>query len=287
MTPIEYCREKLGVPGSSFYYSTLFVPAAKRDALTALQAYFQEIMDVVHECQDAATARLKLAWWREELARSGGAGARHPVGQALAPVIAQFRLPPEDLQAVIDAVDADVGAAPPRTFEELRAYCRQLGGDVALGARILGCTEPAALESVGELGTALQIAHLVCDAGWHARRGRVRFPLEDLERFGVSVAEILQAAQRPGIEALLAHALTRAETLLGEATEGLPPGARVQQLPALTLAEITRATVLEIRRSGYRLLRERTVLPPRRKLWIAWRTARRERARARRLGRRA
>ncbi len=279
MTPEEYCREKAGARGSSFYYSTLFVPPPARAALTVLQAYGNELTEGVRECQEAATARLKLAWWADELARTFAGAPRHPVGQALAPIIERYALPMEELHALIEALDADLGRGPYRSFDELHSHCRRLGTDVALGARVLGGVEPETLERVRELGAALRLADLVRDAGLHARRNRIYFPTEDLERFEVNVSEILQGVEGARLEELVRHQLTRTQALLGNALERLSPSPSGRPLPALTLARIQYATLEEIRRGGCRVLREHTTLPGWRKLWIAWRTARRERRR--------
>ena len=47
--PNQYCREKAAASGSSFYYSFMFLPAPKRQAITALYAFCREVDDVVDE----------------------------------------------------------------------------------------------------------------------------------------------------------------------------------------------------------------------------------------------
>ena len=68
MSPDEYCQQKAAASGSSFYYSFLFLPPARRRAITALYAFCREVDDVVDECSDPQLARTKLAWWRNEVA---------------------------------------------------------------------------------------------------------------------------------------------------------------------------------------------------------------------------
>ena len=66
MTPAAYCQEKAAQSGSSFYYSFLFLPRARREAITALYAFCREVDDIADECNDPAIARVKLEWWRQE-----------------------------------------------------------------------------------------------------------------------------------------------------------------------------------------------------------------------------
>src|SRR5438552_10866534 len=102
MSPDEYCEQKTARSGSSFYYSFRFLPPEQRRAVTALYAFCREVDDVVDEVTDPGVARLKLAWWRSELAAAFGGTPRHPVALALAPIVAAFKLPEEYFQAVID-----------------------------------------------------------------------------------------------------------------------------------------------------------------------------------------
>ena len=87
MTPDEYCQQKAAASGSSFYYSFLFLPPPRRRAITALYAFCREVDDVVDEVHDAGVAEAKLAWWRQEIARTFHATPAHPVAQALVPVV--------------------------------------------------------------------------------------------------------------------------------------------------------------------------------------------------------
>jgi phytoene synthase len=84
MDPHQYCQQKAAASGSSFYYSFLFLPEEKRQAITALYAFCREIDDVVDECSDPALARTTLAWWRTEVEAVYRGTPQHPVAQALA-----------------------------------------------------------------------------------------------------------------------------------------------------------------------------------------------------------
>ena len=68
MSPQDYCQQKAAASGSSFYYSFMFLPKLKREAITALYAFCREVDDIADECHDTNLARTKLAWWRTEIA---------------------------------------------------------------------------------------------------------------------------------------------------------------------------------------------------------------------------
>src|SRR3989338_3512209 len=69
LSPDEYCQQKAAQSGSSFYYSFLFLPAARRRAITALYAFCREVDDAVDEPADPQVARAKLEWWRHKVAQ--------------------------------------------------------------------------------------------------------------------------------------------------------------------------------------------------------------------------
>ena len=79
MSPDAYCEAKAAQSGSSFYYSFRFLPPKRRRAITALYAFCREVDDVVDEVADPGVARLKLAWWRNEIAAVFGGQPQHPV----------------------------------------------------------------------------------------------------------------------------------------------------------------------------------------------------------------
>jgi phytoene synthase len=67
----------------------------------------------------------------------------------------------------------------------------------------------------------------------------------------------------------------RAREWYARAFAQLDPRDRSAQRAGLMMAAIYQALLDEIARDGYQVLDRRTSLTPLRKLWIAWRTARR------------
>ena len=288
MTPEQYCQKKAGGSGSSFYYSFLFLPPEKRRAITALYAFCREVDDVVDECQDPGVARVKLDWWRAELGRAFAGRPEHPVTRALAPAAAAYGLPQEQFLEIIAGMEMDLVPARYRTFEELRRYCHRVASVVGLlSAAIFGYRDPGTRAYAADLGIAFQLTNIIRDVGEDARRNRIYLPAEDLERFDVSAADILNGRETENFKNLLAFEAERALAYYRKAEDALPEVDRARQLPGLIMAQIYRATLEEIRHDGYRVLDRKVLLTPLRKLWLAWTAYRRERRRARRAARAA
>ena len=273
MTPDQYCQDRAAKSGSSFYYSFLFLPPEQRRAITALYAFCREVDDVVDECTDAAIARTKLAWWRNEVHAIYGGVPRHPVTQALAAVIARTPLPEAQLQEIIDGMEMDLDRDRYADFAALEVYCHRVAGVVGLlSAQIFGATDPRTAEYAHALGIAFQLTNIVRDVGEDARRGRLYLPQDELARFGVTANEIFRARESDAFRALMEFQVERALAWYDRAFALLPAADRRAQRPGLVMAAIYRTLLVEIRTDGCRVLTTRTSLTPLRKLWLAWKT---------------
>jgi phytoene synthase len=273
MTPDQYCQNKAAASGSSFYYSFMFLPPDKRRAITALYAFCREVDDVVDECSDESVARIKLAWWRGQVAEVYQGNPQHPVCQALAPAVKQFNLPQEHLLEIIDGMEMDLNRHSYDDFKSLQLYCYRVASVVGLlAAEIFGYTDRRTLKYAHDLGIAFQLTNIIRDVGEDARRGRIYLPQDELQQFGVSTGDILNARESEGFHKLMEFQIERAERFYQQALEQLPAADRKAQRTGLIMAAIYRATLDEIRRSGCHVLRERISLTPLRKLWLAYRT---------------
>lgn len=273
MTPEEYCQQKAASSGSSFYYSFLFLPPNRRQAITALYAFCREVDDVVDECSDPQIAASKLVWWRQELDRLYAGRPEHPVTQALQRVLPEFNLPQEQLLEIIDGMEMDLQQTRYLDFKALSLYCYRVASVVGLlAAEIFGHTDRQTLKYAHDLGMAFQLTNIIRDVGEDARRGRIYLPLDELKRFDVPVADILAARHSENFRKLMEFQIERAEHYYTQAMSQLPDVDRKAQRPGLVMAAIYRTLLEEIKRDECRVLNQRTSLTPLRKLWIAWRT---------------
>jgi len=273
MTPDEYCQEKAAGSGSSFYYSFLFLPPNQRRAMMALYAFCREVDDVVDECHEPQVAASKLAWWRQEVASIYHGSPRHPVALALQTTNTEFHLPEEQLQEIIDGMQMDLQQTRYLDFKALSLYCYRVAGVVGLlAAGIFGYQDRRTQKYAHDLGLAFQLTNIIRDVGEDARRGRIYLPLDELQRFGISAADILNARHSDHFRRLIEFQIERANHYYTQAIDELPAIDRRAQRPGLVMAAIYRTLLGEIRRDGCLVLTQRTSLTPVRKLWIAWRT---------------
>ncbi|GEC97491.1 phytoene synthase [Zoogloea ramigera] len=271
--PHAYCQEKASSSGSSFYYSFMFLPPERRQAITALYAFCREVDDVVDECHDLQVAQTKLDWWRNEVRQVYGGQPQHPVGQALKDVIQRFPLPMEQLLEVIDGMQMDLNQTRYLDWKALNLYCYRVASVVGLlSAEIFGYTNRQTLKYAHDLGLAFQLTNIIRDVGEDARRGRIYLPVDELQRFNVPARQILDAKHSDNFRELMAFQAARARQLYDQAFAQLPAEDRKAQRPGLIMAAIYRTLLDEIEADGFLVLDRRTSLTPLRKIWIAGRT---------------
>ncbi|MCX4192227.1 presqualene diphosphate synthase HpnD [Methylophaga sp. OBS1] len=282
MTPDEYCRNKAAKSGSSFYYSFMFLPPQKRQAIIALYAFCREVDDAVDEIADPDVAAQTLAWWRQEIDQTFNGTPSHPVGKALQTALAYFELHPEYFHEIIDGMEMDLQQQSYPAFKHLALYCHRVASVVGLlAAEIFGYQNRQTLKYAEKLGLAFQLTNIIRDVREDAERGRIYLPQEDLQRFNVSRDDILSLRQTPALSALLQFEAQRARDLYQEAKNLLPQEDRFNQRTGLIMSAIYEATLDELEHEGFQVMQHRLSLTPLRKLWLAWKTARRERKHAR------
>jgi phytoene synthase len=274
MTPDEYCQKEAAASGSSFYYAFLFLPPDRRRAITAVYAFCREVDDVVDEVSDASVAQAKLGWWRGEVDALFRGAPTHPVTQALQPFVQMpFGITRERLAAVLDGMEMDLRQNRYLDFPALQRYAHLVAGVVGeMAASIFGYRQPATLEYAARLGLALQLINVIRDVGDDARRGRIYLPLDEMQRFGVKAADLLNARYVDGFVPLLRFQAERARAVYRDAINLLPAEDRRAQRTGLIMGAIYATLLDEVEREEFRVLHQRIALTPVRKLWIAWKT---------------
>jgi len=277
MTPDQYAESKAAQSGSSFYYAFKFLSPPQRAAITAFYAFCREVDDVVDEVNDLSVAATKLAWWRKETAAAFGGQPSHPAMKALMPHAASFGIRLDQLHAVIEGCEMDLQQSRYLDYPGLQRYCHLVAGVVGeVASGIFGRTDPQTIAYAHKLGLALQLTNILRDVGDDARRGRIYLPVNELQRFGVTAAEILKRDKPWGYSdrftALMQFQAERAQAAYDEALALLPEVDRRAQKPGLMMANIYRALLGEVQASGFQVLHQRIALTPLRKVWIAMRT---------------
>jgi len=284
----DYCQQKAAPPGSSTYYALRQARATSQPLLTALFALRREFEETVKETSDPVIGRTKLAWWQKEIASLAAGSPSHPVSQALAAHLPDVQAEYPALQALLSGFEMDLDQARYLDYPNLRRYVDGVGGNFAslvaraaangaangvaagtMNGAIDGAAPPA--NWAASLGEALMLAQFVAETGNDARHGRIYIPIDEMQRFNVTAADLINRKYTDAFTELMRFETHRARDGVKAALATMPANARRSQRTLIALAALALVLLDEIERDGYHVLHQRIALTPIRKLWIAWR----------------
>jgi phytoene synthase len=254
--------------------AALFAPREARADLFDLYAFNVELARIAEQVSEPELGAMRLQWWREALERTAkGEGIGHPVADALGATLAQRRLSPERIEALIDARAFDVATKIMPDCNALEAYLRDTAGALfALGAECLGARGPSLEPASSQAGLAYGLTGLMRALPVHAASGRVYLPADALYRHGTSPEAVLVGKSSEGLLAVLAELRRKASDAMDEARRhvaALDASAQTAFLPLCLVDPYLAA----LGKSGRDPLREIAGINPLYRLWrmATWR----------------
>jgi squalene synthase HpnC len=231
-----------------------FLPPVERRRLEAVYG-FARLVDDVGDLYEG-DRRALLDWIEQDLDRAYAGRAEHPLLQRVSALVRDLALPREPFLRLLEANRQDQEVARYATWEELARYCTLSANPVGvLVLHVFGAATPERIAWSDAVCTGLQLAEHWQDVGEDFGRGRIYVPLEDMERFGVTEADV--AATRPGaaFAGLMRFEVARARDLL---RDGLALVGSLRGRHRLAIAAYVgggRAALDAVERSGYDVLR--------------------------------
>jgi phytoene synthase len=271
-TAYSVCRHIARSSAKNFYYGFMLLPARKRNALSAVYAFMRHADDLSDDPgMTSSERRLKLTGFIESYHRSLETGRTDdPVFLALRDSQQCYNIPMEFLDLLVAGTGMDVcegngqGDAPLvvyRTFDDLYQYCYHVASVVGLVCiRIFGYRDPVAEQYAERLGIAFQLTNILRDVKEDAAMSRIYLPQEDLERFGVTPAELGSGVPMEKLRPLLAFEAARAREFYLSADRLLPLIDEVSQPALWAMVEIYRGILDRIERRQFDVYSERVRL---------------------------
>ncbi len=266
-----YCRRVTRRRARNFYYSFVLLRRAEHDAMCAVYAFMRYCDDLSDDClPDPEQARRLMTRWRADLeAALGGLPGDHPVWPAFCSVVERYQIPHDYFRDMIDGVASDLAPREFKTFEELYRYCYRVASVAGLSViHILGFESAQAPLLAEKCGVAFQLTNILRDVREDAGRGRVYFPVEDLERFSASRDDILAGRAGEGFRQLMRLEAERAKTYYLEAAPLVGLVRKRNRAALWALIEIYRRLLEKIEHSGFDVLRRRIHLSATEKCWV-------------------
>jgi phytoene synthase len=259
-----YCTAYTKKSGSNFYYSFLFLPKAKRDAMYTIYAFCKAVDSAVDEPAAGSNPKDEIKRWREELEAVYSGSPTAPIMVSLAHHVKALSIPKAYFEELIKGVEMDLFNNRYVTFDELSLYCYRVASVVGLIClHVFGVTSARAQDYAVALGMAFQLTNILRDVGTDAAESRIYLPLDDLRKWNHPEKAILNRSYSPEFRALMEYEASRAHHYYKRADAALM-GLSPQERRALTVAEIMRgiySRILErIEQSNYQVFGSRISL---------------------------
>lgn len=216
-------------------------------ALVLLNAELARIPEVVSE---PMAGMIRYQWWRDAVARAARAEGRtlHPLLPPLAEALADGRLQPAALDALIDAREAELERLQPDDLNALETYVAATSGALhALMAEALG-GDARVVEAARRSGNAYALVGILRAIGFHQAQGRLLLPADLVEREGIDRSDILAARNQEALARVSAAILERARGHLAAAAAAGPFARRV--LPSLLPARLAARQISRLEAAG-------------------------------------
>lgn len=259
--------ESIRQNSKTFYFATALLPDRKRRAIRALYAFCRTADNLVDIDR---VSRAEIEHWRNEV-RLPPEKQRDPILYSWAFTRQEYEVNPVYQDELIDGVASDLSFARYQTWEQLEDYCYHVASTVGLlSIPIIELRKGISFEQAApyaiRLGIALQLTNILRDIGEDAGQGKVYLPEEDLQRFELTCADILNGVQDKRFIALIKFEIRRARHLYRQAMPGIAMLSRSGQLAVGAAALLYRAILDEIEATQYRVHQVRVHISGKKKL---------------------
>lgn len=205
----------------NFTVGSRFLPRRHRKAFWTVYAYCRIVDDLGDEAEGDRNALLDA--WEAELVRCFDGKPATPLMARLHETIRRYAMPPEPFFRLIEANRRDQRKSRYQTFEELLEYCAYSANPVGrMVLRILDADGQEEVAYSDATCTALQLTNFWQDVVPDFERGRVYLPLELMEAYGYSLAELERRICNDAFQSLMADLVGRTRRLFDEGDALLP-----------------------------------------------------------------
>ena len=267
----EKTRQLSKTVHSNFFYSFLFLPKEKREAIIDVYNFCREIDDIVDD-PDIQNPRVELEKWRHELDNLFAGKPQWSQTIKLQKTLEKFPIPKDLFLQLVHGCEFDLVRNRYHTFDELYEYCFHVASVVGLMCiEIFTYKSEATKEYAINLGMALQLTNIIRDVKEDAARDRIYLPQSDLQRFNYSEKDLLSSVVNPEFQAMMNFQWERALSYYQKAEACFPEEDRATLTASRTMSKIYFQLFEQIKAVNFDVFNHQVSLPMNRRFRIALR----------------
>ncbi len=180
----------------NFPVASILLPRSLRKPVELIYAFARSADDFADEGNALPGERLQwLHEYRQQLDLiDANARPTMPLFVDLSQIIKQYHLPTELFRDLLSAFSQDVVKNRYADFAELMDYCRRSANPVGrLLLHLFDETSDTCFAYSDHICSSLQLINFLQDVASDYNRNRIYFPLDELQRYDISEAQIAQA----------------------------------------------------------------------------------------------
>lgn len=264
----EYCESVTKFHAKSFYFAAKFLPKHKQKAVFPIYAFCRHVDDEIDEIGDGdeAEAVKSVENWKTNLnfiyekhnkPRTAN-NEQLQVFIAWQDLLKNYKIPQNLPLELVQGVLMDTTIKRYETFDELYVYCYRVASTVGLmSSEILGYSEKIALDYAEAMGIAMQLTNILRDIKEDAEIGRIYIPQKDLQKFGVSEAQIFANKFDLKFRQLMKFQVERAREFYEKGEKGIPLLEKDSRFTVLLASRIYSKILDEIEKMDYNIFLKR------------------------------
>ena len=257
----------------TFFFATRFFPPELARAAHAAYWFSGYTRSLGRQAATPEQGRLDLARWEDQVQRGlRGQLVRNPVLEVFLDATDRHKIPHRFATDLIEGARMDLNLTRYQNFTELREHCHRTTGTISvLMAHLIGYRGPA-LEYMADLGLAMELTSILRTLGNALARGRIYLPLEEIEAFGYSEAELLSHTRNSAFRTLMGFQAERARSYYVRVAPVLALLDRRGRFAVRVAYDLSLSTLGRIEASDFDVFQRRPNLPVVERYWITARS---------------
>jgi len=255
----------------TFFLATRYFPQELARAAHASYWFAGYTRGLARQAATPEQCKLDLDRWEDQVHRGlRGQMVRNPVLEVFLDTVEQGKIPHRFATDLIEGARLDRSRY--QNFAELRDYCYRTSGTMSvLMAHLIGYRGPA-LEYMADLGLAMELTSILRTVGNALARGRIYLPLDEIESFGYSEAELHQHTRNSAFRTLMGFQAERARSYYHKVAPGLDLLDRRGRFAVRVAYDLSVSTLGRVEASDFDVFQRRPNLPVVERYWITARS---------------
>lgn len=268
----EHSKRMTAYFSKSFYFAAKMLPKERHWATFALYGFCRYADNLIDNPRKRTQEEIlfEVSYLEKELLIANRTGeSEHPIIGPFIIVAKKYDIPIRYPLELLEGVKMDIRKTRYETFKDLYLFCHRVAAVVGLMmTHVLGYKDTEAFQYAEKLGVAMQLTNIIRDIKEDKDMGRIYFPAEELRRFNISEADIMNEKMTSELNQFIRFQVQRAHHYYKEAEKGIKMLIPESQFAIYAASKIYQGILFKIEARNYDPFEGRVFVPQLKKIQI-------------------